>query len=277
MLIKNVLLLIISFLFIFCKSNDCNFEKSGYKNKKSNKQQSLIIPIQSDTLYKNIKSIPVPDGYKRIDVDSNSYADYLRNIELRQDNNIVYLYNGEKKYNQKVQFAVLKIDVGTSDLQQCADAVMRLRGEYLFSQKEYSDIHFNFLSDGKPRYFDNYAEGDYSYKKFRKYMNYIFSYANTASLLNELQTVEISEMQIGDVFIQKGNPYGHAVTVVDIAENSETDEKIFMIAQSYMPAQEIHILKNFNNEELSPWYSINFGENLYTPEWTFTKNDLRRF
>lgn len=108
-------------------------------------------------------------------------------------------------------------------------------------------------------------------------MDYIYTYANTGSLLNELQSVDLSEIQIGDVFIQKGSPYGHAVTVVDMAENQETGEKIFMIAQSYMPAQDIHILLNFNNEKLSPWYSVDFGENLYTPEWTFTKNDLRRF
>jgi len=273
---KTSILIIFSSILIFCKSNDCNSSQYNYKKDK-NKEQSLITPVPQDSSYKYIKSIPVPDGFKRVDSESNSYAFFIQNLELKQDNNIVYLYNGEKKYNQNAQFAVLKIDVGTSDLQQCADAVMRLRGEFLYSQKKYSEIHFNFLSDGKPRYFDTYAEGDYSYKKFRKYMNYIFSYANTSSLLDELKSVEITEMQIGDVFIQKGSPYGHAITVVDMAENSETGEKIFMIAQSYMPAQEIHILKNFNNNDFSPWYTIDFGKSLYTPEWTFTNNDLHRF
>ena len=83
-------------------------------------------------------------------------------------------------------------------------------------------------------------------------------------------------MQIGDVFIQKGRPYGHAITVMDIAKN-ESGEKIFMLSQSYMPAQDIHILKNPNNEGFSPWYKLNNEDDLVTPEWTFSYEDLMRF
>lgn len=82
------------------------------------------------------------------------------------------------------------------------------------------EIHFNFLSDGKPRYFKQYANGDHSYKKFRKYKNYIFAYANTASLRRELTKVsDIKNIQVGVVFIQQGNPFGHAIFVIDVAKN----------------------------------------------------------
>ena len=50
-----------------------------------------------------------------------------------------------------------------------------------------------------------------------------------------------------------------------------------MISQSYMPAQEIHILINQIDQDLSPWYPLDFGESLFTPEWTFNANDLKRF
>ena len=89
------------------------------------------------------------------------------------------------------------------------------------------------------------------------------------------QAVEISQMQIGDVFIVNGLP-GHCVIVVDMAEN-EAGQKLFMFAQSYMPAQDIHVLKNLDDSDKSPWYKLDFGEQLRTPEWTFSKNDLRRF
>ena len=35
--------------------------------------------------------------------------------------------------------------------------------------------------------------------------------------------------------------------------------------------------KNPNNKKNSPWYELDFGEKLYTPEWNFSKNDLKRF
>lgn len=235
------------------------------------------IQSQEKLWYKKINQIPVPAGYTRVKTDSTDFGFYLQNLQLKQGNNEVLLYDGSKKYNQSAQFAIIKMDVGKSDLQQCADAVMRLRGEYLFGQKKYSDIHFCFLSDGKPRYFKEYSGGVYTYQKFRKYMNYIFSYANTRSLRRELKHISnIKDIKIGDVFIQAGTPYGHAIIVVDMAKN-KNGNLVFMLAQSYMPAQEIHILKNPSDNKISPWYNINFGETLETPEWNFTNMDLYRF
>jgi hypothetical protein len=89
----------------------------------------------------------------------------------------------------------------------------------------------------------------------------------------------LEEMQIGDVFLKGATP-GHCAIVVDMTENQATGEKLFMLAQSYMPAQDIHILKNPQNKGWSPWYSLNFGnlgEKLETPEWEFTANQLVRF
>jgi hypothetical protein len=65
--------------------------------------------------------------------------------------------------------------------------------------------------------------------------------------------------------------------VMDVAIHESTGEKVFLLAQSYMPAQNIHLLKNWENSELSPWFSANFVEELITPEWTFKANDLRQF
>ena len=91
----------------------------------------------------------------------------------------------------------------------------------------------------------------------------------------EMQSVAVNEMKTGDVFIQGGSP-GHTVIVVDMAVNSD-HKKLFLLAQSYMPAQDIHILKNPDDETISPWYSADFEGELNTPEWTFKKTDLKRF
>ncbi len=238
--------------------------------------------------------ILAPKGFERTEDEKNSFADWLRNIPLKAGNPKVKLYNGNLKGNQTAQYAVLDIDVGTKDLQQCADAVMRLRAEYLFANKKYSEIAFNFTSGDKCS-FKNWAEGvrpvfngnnvsfvkkakkDYSYTSFKKYLQIIFSYCGTYSLEQELNSVRhLKDIQIGDVFIMGGFP-GHAVIVMDIAENVETKEKVFLLAQSYMPAQDVHILKNPTNTSLSPWFSINFENELITPEWTFKKTSLKRF
>lgn len=85
-----------------------------------------------------IHRIPLPPGYKRKAANPGSFAEWLRKIALKEDNT-VYLYNGKMKGNQQAQFAVLDIPVGEKDLQQCADAVMRIRAEYLFEQRRFNE------------------------------------------------------------------------------------------------------------------------------------------
>ena len=50
-----------------------------------------------------------------------------------------------------------------------------------------------------------------------------------------------------------------------------------MLAQSYMPAQQTQILINPNNKELGVWYSLKGKDELITPEWNFSVNQLRSF
>lgn len=265
-------------------------------NKNEPKEHSLI--KQSEETYHSydyVKSIPVPEGYERQNPDSNSFAYYLQNLELRKEDNTVYLYNGEKKANQDAHFAVVKLDIGSKDLQQCADAVIRLRAEYLFKQNRFEEIHFNFVSGDRCewiKYAEGYradvkgnsvkwiksAERNYSYDNFRNYLELVFTYSGTASLINELINVDsLDDIRIGDVFIQTRKPYGHAVIVLDMAVNKTTGKKTFMLGQSFMPAQDFHILINPNNSDLSPWYELQKGEDLITPEWTFKDTDLKRF
>ena len=172
---------------------------------------------------------------------------------------------------------------------------MRLKAEYHYSRGEYDKIHFNFTSGHKVS-FEDWRRGrkpkisgnavnfsavgnaqDNSYSNFKKYLNTIFSYAGTASLEKELLATNTEEIKAGDLFIKGGFP-GHAVIVLDVAENIKTGDKIFLLAQSYMPAQSLHILKNFDhNTSLSPWYPINLGAQLHTPEWDFDVKSLKKW
>ncbi len=235
-----------------------------------------------------------PAKFYRTTEKENSYSEYLRHLPLKPHGSEVMLYDGSTKPNYNIYDAVIDMKIGNKDLHQCADAVMRLRAEYLWNQKRYEDIHFNFTNGfrvdyskwmegnrmvvkGNKTYWVDKSTPSNTYQDFWKYMELIFNYAGTLSLSKELVPVEIEDLKIGDVFIWGGSP-GHAILVIDIAENSNTKEKIFLLAQSYMPAQETQILQNPNNSELSPWYSVTeIGEELITPEWTFNINELKRF
>jgi hypothetical protein len=242
---------------------------------------------------KTIKTrIITPKGFDRIQPRENSFQFYLQNFGLKTHGSKVHLYNQNLKNRQDVHEAILNINVGKRDLQQCADATMRLRAEYLYQKKSFNNIRFNFTNGFNATYskwrlgerikvkgntvtwYKGAQTGD-SRKSFDKYLTMVFSYAGTLSLEKEMKKVLVKDMQIGDIFIQGGSP-GHAVIIVDMARN-DTGKTIFFLAQSYMPAQEIHVLKNFNNQNISPWYSAENLETLMTPEWTFTKNNLRRF
>ena len=118
---------------------------------------------------------------------------------------------------------------------------------------------------------------DSSYSNFKSYLQSVFKWAGSLSLSRELRSVgDIQNMQIGDVFIQGGSP-GHVVLVVDMAVHRRTGKKLFLLIQSFMPAQDVHILINPDNSQLDPWYELEFGDTLITPEWTFTRHDLMRF
>lgn len=240
--------------------------------------------------------IPPPKGYVREACADDSFTAYLRNLPLLPKGSKVLLYNGKEKSNQSVAYAIVDMEIGNRDLQQCADAVMRLRAEYLWGQKRYGEIKFNFTS-GFPAEYKKWAEGnrikvngnkvqwyasgkgtDYTYKTFRSYLDMVFMYAGTASLSKELRTVAYTSLRPGDIFIKGGSP-GHAVIVIDVAVHPATKKKVFLLAQSYMPAQQIHILVNPVSHSLSPWYELTEtnSSKLYTPEWVFEKKDLKRF
>jgi len=257
----------------------------------SGKADLPTIAPSGKTLGERIKT---PLGYSRSSVTTNSFVGYLRNIPLKANGTLVHYYNGAVKPNDNIYAAVLNIDPGNKDLMQCADAVMKLRAEYLYSTGQYDKIHFTFTNGFRADYLKwrlgyrisvhgNKAEwvtttpGPASYDAaFRQYLDVVFSYCGTLSLSRELKHVEYADMQPGDVLIKGGTP-GHAEIVMDIAKNA-AGHKIFLLAQGYMPAQDIQVLLNPSDPILSPWYELNpAAATIVTPEYDFNTSQLMRF
>ena len=47
-----------------------------------------------------------------------------------------------------------------------------------------------------------------------------------------------------------------------------------LLAQSYMPAQSLHVLRNPAG---GIWYRLESNAAIVTPDWRFSSKDLRRF
>ncbi len=300
---KLILTSLIIFFFANCDSSS-SLKLTNEKTSKLEGAEQIPLVILKDSIkYKLswienfdientlINRISAPEGYKRKVFNHNSFSNWIRRLPLKKGYPEVLLYNGKEKWNQDAHFAVFDLDIGEKDLQQCADATMRIRAEYLFHTQQYNQIHFNYTNGALVPY-SKWRSGYYpipkgktvswvkkekcntSYKSFKTYMIQVFNYAGTHSLSKELTPVAYSNMQIGDVLIKGGFP-GHAVMLVDLVENTKGEKK-YLLAQSYMPAQNFQLLNNPSSN--SPWYDLDLNSNtIDTPEWTFDSSQLMRW
>ncbi len=232
----------------------------------------------------------VPHGCVRVETGAGSFGAFLRSLPLKPPGSPVLLHDGRKKPRQDVHAAVIDMSVGDRDLQQCADAVMRLRAEYLFAAGRQDEIAFDFTNgfraewkrwrqgdriwcDGRRCAWRRAATADSSHAQLQRFLETVFMYAGTLSLSRELIDASGLPLEPGDVFIRGGSP-GHAMIVVDAARTGD-GRTFFLLAQSYMPAQEIHIARNARTP-MGAWHELE-GEQLRTPEWTFAWSERKRW
>ena len=198
-------------------------------------------------------------------------------------------YKGTPVPYQQKHVAIINYDVGTKDLQQCADALMRLRAEYLFEQHRYHEIGFHFVN-GFLYKWDQYCKGikvapagntiklikaapsPYNHESLRRYLDIVYNYASTISLAKELK--KANDFEPGTVVIYPGSP-GHCFIIIDEAKDKD-GEKVFKLAEGYSPAQSIYILSNLVEPEISPWYHLHKGT-ITTSSCRFINYELRSF
>jgi hypothetical protein len=238
-------------------------------------------------------AIATPDGYSRVAIPADGFADWLRHLPLAPARTPVLLHDGRPLLDQSIIAAVVDIDAGASDLQQCADAVMRLRAEFLYSRGLTGAIGFA-LADGRRYPFNAYSQGitprqngdgiawesarpqGKSHGDLRRYLDLLFGFASTRSLAAELRPVpSLRGAQIGDVFIRPGQP-GHAVMIADMAVDA-AGRRAVLLVQGSMPARGIYLLNNTAHPDLGAWFELADGRPLVTPGYEFRAGELRRF
>lgn len=287
---------IISGLLITSIITGCIKEKtSSYKDLQKTKDlvQRNVVSIHKDK--NTIKDrFSAPQGYEWVDEKQDSFGYFIENFKLKPYGNQILRYDGLPISTQHLHEAVFDIDTGNKDLQQCADAVIRLRAEYLYKIKKSDDIKFHFTS-GDLLSWNDYKNGtrafvngnsvsfrktvgfDDSYGNFRNYLDLIFNYAGTISLNKETQPVtKNSDLKTGDILITPGSP-GHVVFIAGVCANTK-GERLFLLGEGFTPAQSIHVLSNPFNKNISPWYNIDVSaQETQTARYIFKPTNFRSF
>ena len=227
--------------------------------------------------YKTIGDITTPWGYERIKGNDAAYSEFLRSLPLKGRGADVMLYTGGRSRFQSLNYAVVDIPL-LSNAEQCADVCMRLRAEYLFQTGQYGRICFKNVNGKTLAY-----GGSSSRKSFERYLRNLYGVASTFSLSREMKTRRLADMQPGDVFVYaavdrpRNHKYGHAVMVVDVAENKD-GKKAFLLAEGNTPARDIHIMRNFENPFRSPWFFLDDDADLLLLSvFPYKSNELKYF
>ena len=193
--VLNVMLLLVLILpeITSCNGNNGltgdNLRNKNFPKQTEVKTESASNSINRSVSIKDAKGMTIKDRFRLKGLRGHylqriRFKNILRKLPLKSDGTKVHYFDGRVKDKNDVYDAVVDIDTGKMDLQQCADAVMRLRAEYLYKQKRYNDIHFNFLNgfradykkwidgyrvalEGNKAYWVKKAQSANTYKDFR--------------------------------------------------------------------------------------------------------------
>ncbi|MHA7627252.1 DUF4846 domain-containing protein [Corallococcus sp. M7] len=231
-----------------------------------------------------------PEGYTRVTLEAGSFGAWLRGLPLRPEGTPVRDFQGNTVLTASDArlAAVGELDVGTANLQQCADSILRLHAEWRWASGQPERIAYRFtsghlaswpryaagerarVSGSKVTWVPGSAAADSSRAAFRSYLNLLFTYAGTLSLQAEGARPTREQLRPGDFFVLGGSP-GHTVLVLDVATNAK-GERLALVGQGFTPAQDFHVLAGRDG----PWFPLE-GESLATPFWApFPMTSLRR-
>jgi hypothetical protein len=241
-----------------------------------------------------IGNIPPPStNYKRIEIKSGGFAEWLRNLPLKKKGADVLNYRGgifKSGQDTTVAF-VVDLDIEGRRLEQCMDVLVRLYSDYLWKNKQTDSLKLplpggfwltweNWKNGFRPLFkgisvkIMNSSPPDTSYRSYNSYLRTVFSESHTQQFYHAYQSLERRDLKIGDIIIKKGTK-GHAVMVVDLAKN-EMGDMIALIGNGDTPACQFFLL---NHKKNKPWIPLDFNrERLELPlKRKMTWDGLRRF
>ena len=236
-----------------------------------------------------------PAGFTRVPAEPGSFAAWLRAMPLAPSAAKVVDYAGRPLYDDGHHpriAAVLDFDVGTQDLQQCADTVVRLDAEWRYATGQ-RDLSYRATS-GTVLTYSAFRGGGRAvleggrlvvtkkappakdeHATLRRWLDEVFAWAGTASLERDAShPAGLAGVRGGDFFVMSGRPFGHAVLVADVAKDAR-GRLALLLVQGFMPAQSAHVL---SATDATPWFVLEpDASEVKTPFWRpFPVSALRR-
>ena len=130
------------------KTND-NESKEENTEESTVKLSDFINP-EGNTIFTRFIT---PKGYKRVEADEGSFADFIGNYPLEPDGTPVYYFDKREKGGDG-HVAVFSMEVAEEDLQQCADSIMRIYAEYLYKSGNEDKISLRLLESSFDQLFN---------------------------------------------------------------------------------------------------------------------------
>lgn len=254
---------------------------------------ALIIISQAIQSQSIVKDIELPQGFKRIVYSKNSFADWIRNLPLKNKDANVLDYKGRvfKSREDTSVAGVVDWPVQGKRLEQCIDIIIRFYSEYLWKNNRSeelilplpggSSIKWKDWQNGfRPKFsginFKLIKSGiiDSSKSNFNKFLNLVFAESHTQQFYHSYPKIATNNIQVGDFIVKKGAK-GHAVLIVDLAKN-ENDDFVALFGQGDTPACEFYLL-NYKKDD--PWIPLNFSREVVPLpiKKKMTWDGLRRF
>lgn len=229
-----------------------------------------------------------PSGYKRIDLVTSSFGEYLRSFNLKDYNIKPLSYNTTTEaLEENVSLntiSVLDISlINGRNLQTAPNSIIRLYAEYLYKHAHYDDISFKLATTplfecdyatwtkgGRLKVNENGTQIEWclehgahcthrdvelgaSQSTFKYYLQNVMMYTSTTSLKTNLYKVQNNDIAPGDVIFYADSSIPSIV--VDVAVDA-SGNKLFVLAQGGTPASEIYIVRNEKNSNNNPWHSL---------------------
>ena len=214
--------------------------------------------------------ITPPAGYFRVEVPAGSFAHWLRHLPAAPEGTPVT--TADRAIVLPADHPNLAVAIALQPhlrrLLCGSNMMLRLRAEYAWATGLTRTVAFHYTSgqlaswrawsegvrpvtEGRAVRFKKTGIIDDSRDSFCGYLETLFQYASSLSLLDDTRRVEDGTLAAGDILLHAGCD-GHALMILDVATDSR-GQVCVMLGEGGMPVQTFHVLRSDGG---SPWFAI---------------------